>query len=146
MSTKFNNAQNLQPTPKVCKKGPEGWKYDYFTFKDYPLQAYASWSQPITPWHFNESGQTTLNAYPAENLHAGLIGDYYHTLEVDLIWWPIPQQFQLVLNLVKQNIISNTHEWWFSEPTPSNPFEAGLFTFEYTVPLNEFYCECRIFS
>ena len=39
MSSKFNSRQNLQGTPKVCKKGPTTFPVGTFDFAKYPLQA-----------------------------------------------------------------------------------------------------------
>ncbi len=145
MSTKFNNAQNLQPTPKICAKGPEGWRYDAFNFHTYPLQSFVSWYQPITPWHCQISGIVHLVATPTFNVHGGVIGNYYSNLEVDLVWWPAAQNFTLTVQFFKQTVLFGAASWTFDDPQPGNPFETELFIRLRPDP-SPARVECKVYS
>jgi len=144
MSTKWNNSQNLQPTPKVCKKGPDSFPVGTFDFANYPLQAYASWVDPFSPLDAMISGQTILDPNPVLYLHFGTIEGDPNYLEIDLIWNPITEQFGLVVQLLLGLAVIDSVQVNFSEPRPGIPFETELFLFED--PAHTRRVQCKIMS
>lgn len=144
MSSRFNKNQALQPTPKICHKGPGGWKYYDFVFPVYPLQAYAYWTDPYTPLDASIAGQTILDPYPASNLHFGVItGDPNH-LEIDLIYIPAIEEFTLTIQLMEGTTTLDSVQKIWNEPLPIIPWQTHLITWD--PPYQSYYVECRIFS
>jgi len=144
MNTRFNNNQGLQATPKICRKGPEGWKYFDFFFPDYPLQAFASWQDPFTPLDATISGTAILDPFPASDLHFGIIqGDPNH-LELDLIYNAAMQSFSLVIQLMLGATILDSVSAAWSEPSPVVPWKSEYFTWK--PPAKSYLVECKIYS
>ena len=144
MSSRFNKNQVLQPTPKICHKGPEGWKYYDFAFPVYPLQAYAIWTDPFTPLDASISGTTILNPLSTSNLHAGIISGDPNSIEIDLIYDLLNNEFSLVIQLMLGTTILDAVAKTWNEPPPFLPWTAGLFV--WNDPATSFYVECKIYS
>lgn len=144
MSTKFNNAQKLQKTPKVCKKPPLALPPSLESFYGYPLQAYASWTNPFSPLDGSIAGLVALKPNPPGNLHFGRIQGDPHSLEIDLSWDPNQLEFLLVLTLLLGMTVIDSRSRTFSNPTPELPFAAGMFT--WTNDGTTVYADCKILS
>lgn len=144
MSTKWNNAQNLQKTPKVCKKPPVILPPSLESFFGYPLQAYASWTNPFSPLDAAIAGMVKLTPFPLTNLHFGRIQGSQHALEIDLIYDPTTQSFTLILSLLIDVEVLDSRSRTFSGPEPVHPFAAGMFT--WTDDGTPVYADCKILS
>lgn len=144
MSSKFNNNKGLQPTPKICKKGPEGWKWFDFVFLVFPLQAYVYWHDPFSPTDSSISGTTIINPEPPVNLHFGIVEGDPHKIEVDLIYLPATQQFSLILQLTLYGLVIDSRSAFWSEAPPAIPWQSKLFI--WNSPPSPVYVEARIFS
>ncbi len=144
MSSKFNSRQNLQGTPKVCKKGPTTFPVGTFDFAKYPLQAFASWHDPFSPLDGAISGQTELTPFPGLDLHFGTIEGNPNYLEIDLIWNPLTNEFGLVVQLLLGLAVLDSVQVNFAEPQPGIPFETELFLFED--PTHSRRVQCKIMS
>lgn len=144
MSTKWNNAQNLQKTPKVCKKAPLALPPSLESFFGYPLQAYASWTDPFTPLDGSVAGMVVLKPFPLSKLHFGRIQGSPHSLEVDLIWDPDPMTFSLTLTLLLDMTVLDSRSRTFSHPEPVHPFAAGMFT--WSDDGSNVTADCKILS
>jgi len=144
MSTKFNNSKNLQPTPKICRKGPDGWKWEDYVFNVYALQAYALWHDPFTPLDASVAGVTILDAYPLQFLHFGIVTGERHTIEIDLLYYPAIEEFTLTLQLCYHGSpIDSVSKTW-NEPAPVIPWHTDLIIWRN--PPAPRYVECKIFS
>lgn len=130
MSTKWNNAQKLQKTPKVCKKQPPDFPPEFDLFNRYPLQCYVYWSQPFTPVDGSLAGWTTLQAYPESNLHFGSVAATDISIEVDLLYNDVTKVFTLTVQILHYPDILESRSVQFSEPPAKLPFEFGLYTWE----------------
>lgn len=144
MSSRFNNNQLLQPTPKICHEGPEGWKYYDFAFPVYPLQAYALWTDPFSPLDASISGTTILDPFSASDLHFGTITGDPNSLEIDLIYDLLNNEFSLIIQLMHGTTTLDAVAKTWDEPLPIIPWQAGLFVWDD--PTTSFYVECKIYS
>jgi len=130
MSTKWNNKQKLQKTPKVCKKVPPPPGPPTNTFHHYPLQAYGYWRDRQTPLEQEISGYTTLAAFPTFNYHEGWIRATRAALLLHLQWTPHLLQFTYTVSLYINDVFAHSHFVDFTDPTDELPFMAGMFTWE----------------
>ncbi len=144
MSTKWNNSQKLQKTPKVCKKGPADLPENLRRFRYYPLQAYASWFDPFGSGKHDISGFTQLSAFPSTHQHIGWIRGDQDSLELILNWTPITQTFDYHVKLYSGDILEKTRVIEFSEPVPALPWMAGLFVWHDHVTTE--HVESKIYS
>lgn len=131
MSTKWNNNQRLQKTPKVCKKPPDPLPLPAQAFQRYPLQAFASWKDPFSPLDALITGNVLLAAQPSINFHAGIIRGSTHSLELDLEWRPVAKEFVYRISLLLGAIVLDDRTVIFTHPIDELPFVAGMFTWEH---------------
>lgn len=144
MSTKWNNGQRLQKTPKVCKKPPLALPPTLETFFGYPLQAYASWSNPFSPTDASIAGMVVLKAFPLSKLHFGKIAGDPHSLEIDLLYDPDSTTFFLTLSLIKgETVVDQRFRQWQND-LPVVPFAAGLFTWNNDG--TTVHADCKVLS
>lgn len=144
MGSKFNKNQTLQPTPKVCAKGPEGWRWFDYVFLVYPLQGYVYWHDPFSPLDATISGTAILDPNPPLNLHFGIVEGSTHNIEVDLIYIPATQQFSLILQLTLGGVVVDSRSHFWTEEPPLIPWDSGLII--WSNPPHPVYVECRIYS
>jgi len=130
MSTKWNNAQKLQKTPKVCKKQPPAFPPEFDEFQYHTLQAFASWSNPFSPLDGEIAGMVQLHAVPESHLHFGRILGVTHDIELDLIYDPDNETFYYTISLMAGSTVIDQRSVEFTSPTATLPFVAGLFTFD----------------
>ncbi len=131
MSTKWNNNQRLQKTPKVCKIPTAAAALNLAAFADYPLQAFASWKNPSSPLEAFITGSAVLEPIPMSNLHFGRIQGSTHALELDLIYIPLTRIFNYTVSLMLGAAVLTVRMVQFDDEHPKLPFVAGLFTWEH---------------
>jgi len=141
VSTKFNNQQRLQPTPAVCKKGPDSFPPGTFDFKQYPLQAYVDWRDPYSPVDAHVLGQTYLRPEPLVNLHFGTVHGDPNYVEIDLIWYPATENFGLVLQMLIAGMVIDSVSAVFTDPPPQIPFQTNMFHWRDPAFSREVYCK-----
>ncbi len=127
-SSKWNNSQKLQKTPKVCKKGPDPKDPNTMRFHYYPLQAEADWTSGLSPVEASISGMTTLIAEPMNHRHMGTITSGHLSLELVLQWFPSTQSFTYTISLFVSSVFEDAVFVDFSNPPPEIPFRAGMYT------------------
>lgn len=132
MSSKWNNAQKLQKTPKVCKAGPETLPPELRQFRYYPLQAHADWKQSITPLEAAITGIALLIPNPALLSHSGRILGTRTRLDLHLQYFPDTESFIYTISLFINDVFDNAVFVEFSQPAAALPFAAGLFTWDET--------------
>lgn len=128
MSTKWNNAQKLQKTPKVCKKGPDDLPPELQQFRYYPLQAWIDWKDTISSDPFTIAGIVDLEAFPASNVHNGSLRTETFILTANLAHHVFPHLFTYTVTVTIIGVGSDAVLTQFTEPLAELPFTAGQFT------------------
>jgi len=144
MSSKWNNNQKMQKTPKVCKPPPPPPPDPIVMFRDFPLQGFASWTGQGTPIDGTMCGMATLAADPPNHVHEGNVVAEPFTVNLHLHWNPVTTLFTLTARLYlytsQQAMYTKT---WF-DPAPQLAFSAGLFTWDADAPYRR--VATRLFS
>ncbi len=130
MSTKWNNNLRLQKPPKVCKFVPPPPDPPTTDFPNYPLQAFADWTEPGTPLEQSIAGYTSLTPDPLHNRHYGEIGATRARLTLTLQYIPPTLQFVYTIRLYVNDVFNDSVSVTFSNPPAKIPFAAGLFTWD----------------
>jgi len=144
MSSKWNNAQKLQKTPAVCKKGPTALPPSITEFHAYPLQCHVHWTDPRTPFESDICGIATLDGNPALQIHTGQILGDRARLALSLDYDPLTERFVFTISLFVSDIFDNAVFVEFQHPEPYLPFVAGMFT--WGSPTTFPYVHAKIFS
>lgn len=144
MSTKWNNSQKLQKTPKVCKKGPADLPENLRQFRYYPLQAYASWDDRSGTQFHIISGIAQLQPSPISLEHVGWIQGDPNALRLILQWNPVDEVFVYTVELYFLSSLQRSVSVTFSDPRPALPWIAGLYTW-HDYDTNE-HVESKIYS
>lgn len=144
MSTKWNNSLQMQKTPKVCKIPPDRLPKSLTQFQNYPLQAFALWSNPFSPVDGRISGNAQLAAEPASNLHFGVITGTLFSIETDLHYDPVTEIFDLTISLLQGALLLNWRTIQFIEPKAVLPFSLHMITWDHDGTSN--YVQVRIMS
>jgi len=144
MSTKWNNHQRLQKTPKVCKKGPADLPLHLRNFHNYPLQAYASWFDPSGTTQHDIRGTTVLAADRHAITHDGWIHGNVDKLHLTLDWDYFYHLFTYTISLYEYDILQKSVQKTFIQPPPNLPWIAGMFTWHHYAT-NE-HIESKIYS
>ncbi len=128
MSTKWNNHQRLQKTPKVCKKGPEDLPLHLQDFRNYPLQAYAHWRDLSTTVQHDISGIALLTPNRHALSHDGWIYGNVDKLRLTLDWDYFFHLFTYTVSLYEYGLFQKSVRKTFTQPPPNLPWIAGMFT------------------
>jgi len=144
MSTKWNNNQKLQPTPKVCKLAPPQIPLPLQPFQHWPLPAYASWSDSQTPFESHLTGCTILVPDPTNNRHTGYIVGDRGSLHLKLQHRPTTDDFVYTVALYIDDTYVQEVTVTFDYPKAGIPFETQLFTWD--IPGTPQYVESKILS
>jgi len=126
-SSKFNNAQKLQKTPKVCKKPPIPLPPSEETFGKYTLQGFATWRNAIFNPQVSLGGLAAMPPTNPLGTHKGLIEADPYGLEIVLFYNSFSKDFQLTINLRDHGFGVGTAIAFFTEPQPGIPFQTQLF-------------------
>lgn len=129
MSSKYSGNTHLQKNFKVCKIPVADESLNKANFRDYPLQAFASWKNEFSPLLGKIAGFTVLRAFPEENLHFGRIEGTHNALELDLIYNPDTLIFTYIVTLLAGSEVEDIRTVIFTAPQAALPFVAGLFSF-----------------
>jgi hypothetical protein len=82
MSNKFSKRASSTGTPKICVKGPEGWKWVPIPFFD-PLGATIRYSDPLGEPHNLDCG-LSLRGDPTDLSYYGSLGPEWPTVDLSI--------------------------------------------------------------
>ena len=144
MSSKWNNSQTLQKTPKVCKKPPLPLPFPAKQFFTYPLQCFATWRETSFAPLFSIAGFASMPAGPTPVDHFGVIGAIPYEIEVLLHWNNFAKHFLLTVNVLKSGSVIGARFATITNTQPTLPFSTDLINLSTPAIGSTVYC--RIFS
>jgi len=128
MSTKFNQMQKLQKTPKICKKGQKPLPPAAMDFTKWPVIAFVSWITTVVSDFSHLSGLIELRPTGNPNVKFGMITAEPFAISATLTHEPPAGRFEYELVLFQAGLPIQTVSTTFRYVGPLLPFSAGMFT------------------